>query len=295
MALAKAGLGALLAVPLGLLAPLAQASSLDDGNAAFDAGRFADALRAWSAAAKAGNATAAFDIGLLNDLGDGVPENATTAFQWFRRAGEAGLASGQFNVGVMYDSGRGVPRDMGAAALWYARAAAQGHARAAFNLGQLYESGQGVPRNPAVAAAWYAVAGPAIPVAAGRAASLAALPPASAAASVVPPVPVWPSAGTAVPLPDQHPLTELVWAAPPEPCAVHYFVEVRARESSGYAEVYTTLVGTSAAVVALTADHDFAWRVYAVADDGSSYAPSTWSLFGKGAEVQEAALPMPHQ
>jgi hypothetical protein len=297
VALAKAGLGALLAVPLGLLLapPLARASSLDEGNAAFDAGRYAVALRAWSAAAQAGDATAAFDIGLLNDLGDGVPENATTAFQWYRRAAEAGLAAGQFNVGVMYDSGRGVPCDRAEAALWYARAAAQGHPRAAFNLGQLYETGDGVPRNPAVAAAWYAVAGPAIPVAAGRAETLAALPPAAAtAAPLVPPVPVWPRAGAAVPLPDQTAMTELVWAAPPEPRGVHYFVELRALRNGSYAEVATTLAGTSAAVVALTADHDFAWRVYAVADDGSSYVPSGWSLFDTGAAAQEAALSMPH-
>jgi hypothetical protein len=289
-------LGALLLAPLVMPAPRAQASALDDGNAAFDAGRYADAFRLWAAAAKDGNATAAFDIGLLYDLGDGVPESASTAFQFYRKAGEAGLASGQFNVGVMYDSGRGVAQNETEAALWYARAAAQGHTRAAFNLGQLYETGEGVPHNRDVAIAWYQVAAKDIPIAGTKARALSQESAASAeaaAAPLAPPVPAWPRDGAAIALSGAAPVTELVWTAPPEPSQVDYFVEVRALEAGSYREVFSGYVDTSAAAVSLNADRNFAWRVYAVAANGSDYAPSPWSRFEKRTDVREAELRLP--
>jgi hypothetical protein len=289
-------LGALLLAPLVMPAPRAQASAVDDGNAAFDAGRYAEAFRLWSGAAKDGDATAAFDIGLLYDLGDGVPESAGTAFQFYRKAGEAGLASGQFNVGVMYDSGRGVAQNEAEAALWYARAAAQGHTRAAFNLGQLYESGEGVPRNRDVAIAWYQIAARDIPIAASKAQTLseqASAAATSTGAPLAPPVPGWPRDGAAIALSGKTPVTELVWTAPPEPSRVDYFVEVRALEGGTYREVYSGYVDTSAAAVSLNADRHFAWRVYAVAANGSDYAPSPWSRFDRRSDVQEAELRLP--
>ncbi len=296
MAVTNGVLGALLLAPLVMPAPPARASALDDGNAAFDAGRYLDAFRLWSAAAKDGDATAAFDIGLLYDLGDGLPESASTAFRFYRMAGEAGLASGQFNVGVMYDSGRGVARNEAEAALWYARAAAQGHTRAAFNLGQLYETGEGVPQNRDVAIAWYQVAAKDIPIAASKALALSqdrSAAAAAAATALVPPVPAWPRDGASIALPNATPVTELVWTAPPEPSRVDYFVEVRAREAGQYREVYARYVDTSAATVTLNADRHFAWRVYAVAANGSSYAPSPWRRFDRRTDVREAELRLP--
>jgi hypothetical protein len=260
-------------------APAAEAGYLEDGNAAFDAGRYSDARLAWSAAAGAGNAEAAFDIGLLYDLGEGVPESAATAFQWFRRAAEAGLGAAAFNVGVMYDSGRGTPMDRTKAALWYARAATLGEARGAFNLGQLYQYGEGVPHNTAAAIAWYHQAA-AIPEAAVKASALAAQHPTGSAGPLVPPMPSWPVGGRAITLAGPDPAVQLVWTAPVEPHPVRYFVELQARQNGKFNEVSASYVTTSAIAVTLPGDAgDFAWRVYAVAADGSGYAPSPWTRF----------------
>jgi hypothetical protein len=288
--LKKSGLWALLLAPLAMITVAAQASDLQDGNAAFDAGRYADALRLWSAGAATGDPEAVFDLGLLYDLGDGVAENAMTAFGFYRRAGEAGLATGQFNVGVMYDSGRGVAQNEAEAAIWYARAAAQGHTRAAFNLGQLYETGTGVPLNTDVAIAWYGVAAKTIPIAATKAQALAKGRPSVSDAPLLPPVPAWPRATAALRLAGDQPVTELVWTAPAEPRPVHFFVELRALTDGRYREVYAGYVDTSAEAVTLTHDRDFAWRVYAVAEDGSGYAPGPWSVFIKGSPEQDASL-----
>jgi hypothetical protein len=277
----------------GLLAwavPAAHADKLEDGNVAFDAGHYTDARQLWSDAARAGNAQAAFNLGLLYDLGDGVPSSATTAVHWYRRAAESGLGAAAFNVGVMYDSGRGVPLDRAKAAIWYARAAALGEARAAFNLGQLYEDGDGVAKNLDAAKAWYGVAAAAIPEAAWKGSALAAHHPPAVAGALVPPLPEWPATGTAVSLSGPHPAIQLVWTAPVQPHPVTYFVELQARENGRYSEVAASYVTTTAVSVALPNAVRFAWRVYAVAADGSSYVAGPWSLFEKRTAAQDAAM-----
>ena len=62
----------------------------DPGRSAYAAGRFIDALRIWWPRAEQGDARAAFGLGLLYDLGEGVGQNAPAAYSWYRRAAEAG-------------------------------------------------------------------------------------------------------------------------------------------------------------------------------------------------------------
>ena len=52
-------------------------------------------------------------------LGEGVPEDATEAVKWYRKAAERGDISAQTNLGVMYAEGKGVPQDYGEAYAWY--------------------------------------------------------------------------------------------------------------------------------------------------------------------------------
>jgi tetratricopeptide (TPR) repeat protein len=271
-------------------APAARASDLQDGDAAFDAARYQDAFRFWSAADRAGDAQAAFDLGLLYDLGEGVAPNAATAFQCYRRAAEAGLGAAAFNVGVMYDSGRGAPEDRNAAALWYARAAVLGQARAAFNLGQLYEAGEGVPQNIDAAILWYSRAAADIPEAASRAQRLAAQRPAMVPGPLIPPAPAWPAQGTVV---RSAGAVQLVWSAPAEPEPVTYFVELEARENGSFREVTAGYFKSTAVAVTLPDDEAFAWRVYAVATNGSAYAISAWTQFVTVNLAQVAAFKPP--
>jgi hypothetical protein len=281
--------GLLVAVLVAAASPL----RADDRDArrAFDAGRFDEARHLWLPLAAAGDAEAALDVGLLYDLGRGVPQDSSTAYRWYRQAAEAGLAQAAFNVAVMLDSGAGVPRDSAEAALWYARAAANGYHRAQYALAQLYAAGDGVPRNPATAAAWYRAA-----ARGGLRAASARLPglprPERAAAfpppgnlSPVRPVPVAPV--DAVLPAGQNPLkVALVWNTPEQPVPVKYYVELRALDAFGSREVSASYAETSATLVELPgAPRLYAWRVYAVARSGAHYATSPWNSFltGKGA------------
>src|ERR1700730_5264276 len=135
---------------VAVLAAVASPLRADDRDArrAFDAGLFEKARHLWLPLAAAGDAEAALNLGLLYDLGRGVPPDSSTAYRWYRQAADAG-----------------VPRDGAEAALWYARAAAGGYNRAQYALAQLYAAGDGVPRNPATAEAWYRAAAARGPIA----------------------------------------------------------------------------------------------------------------------------------
>ena len=58
------------------------AATADDGQRAYDAGRFEDAHRIWTALLKLG-AEAQAGLGLLYDLGQGTPREPATAYAWY--------------------------------------------------------------------------------------------------------------------------------------------------------------------------------------------------------------------
>ncbi len=71
---------------------------------------------------------------------------------------EQGHPKAQYNLGVMYQLGLGVPQDDQEAAQWCRLAAEQGHAGAQVVLGAMYHLGQGVPRDDALAHKWVTLA-----------------------------------------------------------------------------------------------------------------------------------------
>ena len=244
----------------------------EDGWAAYDAERFADAVRLWQPEAEAGDLAAQFGLGIAYDLGQGVPSSSAAACAWYNRAGSAGHVLAAFNTAIMYDSGRcGGPRRADLAALWYARAAAAGHARAQFNIAQLYSTGDGVPRNLDVAAAWFrAAAANGITAAGGRD------PPRSRAVSSRPLLPVAPAAADGAPPVAGGPAV-LVWTAPAQPSRVRFFVELAALQPDGPHEVLAEYVDQSAVQVRLPAGGtSYAWRVLTVGADSSHYAAAPW-------------------
>ncbi len=117
--LAPIVVGAMLGV-----AQVAAAGPLDDGQAAYDRGDYAAALKLLRPLADGGNATAQYDLATMYDGGQGVAQNYTEAMKWYRLAANQGMALAQFNLGVMYEAGKGVKRDYVRAHLWYNLAAA---------------------------------------------------------------------------------------------------------------------------------------------------------------------------
>ena len=255
----------------------------DAGQSAYAAGHFVEALRIWRPLAESGDPRAAFGLGLLYDLGEGVGQDAAAAFVWYRAAAEAGVPLAEFNIAVMYDSGVGTDRNAAEAAAWYANAAAHGIARAEYNLAQLYTAGDGVPRNPDVAKAWYTVsAAHGLSAASSKLASLSenrtaavsvlaksALSPVIAAASHVSKL-----------KPGEDPFVELSWLAPSQPVQTSFFVQVVASDTAGNHSTFSGYLSQSAILVRLPpTPAAYAWRVYTVATSVTDYVPSSWRYF----------------
>jgi TPR repeat protein len=118
------------------------------------------AFAALSARAKAGDATAQFDLATLLDSNlltheVTVPKNDAAAFHWYQAAANAGFPLAENNLGFAYQNGHGVAANDAAAAKWYALAAAAGLANAENSLGYLYQNGLGVKHDDRQAVAWY--------------------------------------------------------------------------------------------------------------------------------------------
>jgi len=124
------------------------------GLAAYNQGDYATALKEWQPLAEQGDATAQFNLGVLYEKGQGVPQGYGAAVRWYRLAAKQGHAHAQFNLGSMYRLGQGVLQDYGEAARWYRLAADQSVATAQINLAILYGDGLGVLKDYVQAHMW---------------------------------------------------------------------------------------------------------------------------------------------
>lgn len=106
--------------------------------------------------AETGNVEAQLGLGMLYNMGLGVPKNAAKAVKWYQKAANHGDASAQLLLGEMFMSGEiGLPKNPTTAAKWYQKAADQGNMLAQNNLAEMYDSGEGVPKNPSKAVELY--------------------------------------------------------------------------------------------------------------------------------------------
>ncbi len=276
-----------IAITISLLAAMqhAPAASLEDRQRVYDSGHFSDAKSFWAELNTRGSAEAAYGLGLLNDLGNGTPEDPVAAFFWYQVAAEASLPVAEFNVGIMYDSGQGVGRDPRLAAIWYAKAAAHGHLRAQFNLGSLYEHGDGVPKNPAVAAAWLKLAYRGGASAAGT--HLKALKAALAQTKAGEPRHLGPSANVDLVWPNRNAgliklperTIEFVWIPPQGSADVRYHLQIRLAGAHDQPLIHSALMSETAALVVLPKpDAAYIWKVDMVKSD-HSVRPGDWSRF----------------
>lgn len=85
---------------------------------------------------------------------EGVPANLPRAFELFSAAAKKGDAQAAYYLGMMYQNGMAVARDMKAAARWLEFAAKRQTPAAMFALAKLYLSGEGVKRDDIAARRW---------------------------------------------------------------------------------------------------------------------------------------------
>jgi TPR repeat protein len=104
-----------------------------------------------------GTAEARYNLGVIYERGDGVPQNCVEAVRWYHLAADQGYAAAQSNLGAMYDRGEGVRQNYREALRWYRMAADQGNATAQYNIGSMYASGHGVPQDYVTTHMWFSL------------------------------------------------------------------------------------------------------------------------------------------
>ena len=119
-----------LAGALLLLSSLPARAGCEAGFEAFGSSDYDRAFRHLLPCAEAGDPIVQFNLGLMYDLGDGVPQDGAEAARWYRRAAQQGDAPAQYNLGLMYANGEGVHQDDVEAVRWFRMAAEQGDTKA---------------------------------------------------------------------------------------------------------------------------------------------------------------------
>jgi hypothetical protein len=87
--------------------------------------------------AKFGDASAAFTLGMVYEIGRHVPQSCTQAFRWVTTAAEAGNAAAEYNLGLRYRDGDGVAANRNESQKWLRRAAARRYSKASLALRML--------------------------------------------------------------------------------------------------------------------------------------------------------------
>ena len=116
-----------------------QANALAErGQAAYDAGDYAEAVKLWREAAEQGNSGAQISLGNSYYNGQGVKQDYAEAVKWYRKAIEQGDSYyAQYNLGNCYRYGYGVAKDLAEAKRRYRKAADAGNPDAKKALAEL--------------------------------------------------------------------------------------------------------------------------------------------------------------
>jgi uncharacterized protein len=149
-----------------LSSALAYADQFENAKEAFQQHESQQALKLLRPFAERGYPEAQFDIGWLYEHGEGVKQDKTEAYKWYRKVreeAEDGEPHAQRMLGDMYHYGvAGVKRDEEKAEHWWHKAlslwqssADEGNADAQLALGSMYALGKGVKKDRIEAANWY--------------------------------------------------------------------------------------------------------------------------------------------
>ena len=98
-----------------------------------------DEIFTW--AAKFGGAEYAWDIAIMYDEAEPLPDHEAKAANWYKAAAEKGNAHAQYELAYRYMMGKGVPRNPEVSAEWCEKAASQGIDEAQYTMGQMYYYG----------------------------------------------------------------------------------------------------------------------------------------------------------
>lgn len=121
------------------------AQSIEDANAAADAGKYEIALPIWRTLAARGNTQAQANLGALLIIGLGADQDIDDGLHWLCLAAYQNDPHAQLSLGTYLSEGPEARRNFEAAAYWYRLASQQGDAIARVSLKALLDAGKASP------------------------------------------------------------------------------------------------------------------------------------------------------
>lgn len=147
-----------LALLLGM-PPAGAADDLARAMAMMQRSDFAAAIPLLRRLAEQEDADAQAYLGGLYLVGlGGLPHDISLAKQWLERAAGYGNATAAFNLGLLAERGEGGLVDFPGAVSWYQKSALGDFPMAMLKLGEAYRHGMGVPADPESATHWLRLA-----------------------------------------------------------------------------------------------------------------------------------------
>jgi protein-disulfide isomerase len=133
-------------------------ADFEAGKRAYEQGDYSAALKELRPLAEQGNAEAQALLGLMYNLGRGVPLDSRQALKWYKAAADQGNPAGQCQLGTLYLAGGAVPKDTAQGLKLLKLAAEQGYPDAYMPLGLAYMNLKDVPRDVVQADMWLRLA-----------------------------------------------------------------------------------------------------------------------------------------
>lgn len=125
------------------------------GEAAYDAQNYGEAVSCYREAAAQGHPAAQCRLGQCLEEGTGAEKDPQQAVAWYQEAADKENAWAQYHLGRCFANGTGIGVNLDKAVSWYRKAAEQGNAEAQLALGQCFETGKGVGKDETQAVSWY--------------------------------------------------------------------------------------------------------------------------------------------
>ena len=102
------------------------ANDFDEGLEAIHGTDYEKALKILVPLASKGHAPSQYNLGVMNEWGNGVPKDYVKAMKWYRLSAEGSHKDAQNNLGAMYSKGEGADQSFIIALKWFLISAENG-------------------------------------------------------------------------------------------------------------------------------------------------------------------------
>lgn len=102
------------------------ANDFEEGLNAIHETNYEKALEKLIPLAESGHPAAQYNIGVMHEWGNGVPQNNSQALKWYKRSAERFHKDAQNNLGALYSKGEGTEQDFVEALKWFIISAQNG-------------------------------------------------------------------------------------------------------------------------------------------------------------------------